>query len=517
MVAHLPIARRFAGSRRVLAALLIIAASLAAIGVDGPSGASPEDNWVRPPNHPGAPGVFDRNFADPTVIEVDGTYFAYATNTGGSHLPVLSSTDLATWSPQLSYNRTTAATQSADSSQFVSGRPVVLAQRPDTNFDPWINDGLLDYHDGARLNEVGHNHMRSRYWAPGVAQIGSGFVAFSSVPTLSDDHRCIRVSTSSSPAGPFVPVSGTAPLQCDHTSTGEAFSPNGSNDPDPFVDGDGTPYLVWKSEGNPNPPFSPTILWARELNSAGTAFAPGSVKRELLRTDPSAGWEGTVIENPSMVLHNGNYYLFYSANEWVGSSYATGYAVCAGPLGPCTRPASGPLMSTTATFVSPGGADAFVDASGQLQLAFHHWMNGTAYEPTQTAYRKMTIAPVSTTPSGTLQVSGFTAPAPAEVTVRYDPAQAGLIQQAASIYGTSPAEFQRQMGLLVSFLSTLQPAPAVPPTAPANTGASQITSTLSASDVAFLNDLTAYWGGEMSIEQALKLSTVVFAFVLLSG
>src|SRR3954454_5966005 len=37
---------------------------------------------------------------DPTVLKVGGTYYAYSTNSGGSLLPVLTSTDLVTWTPQ---------------------------------------------------------------------------------------------------------------------------------------------------------------------------------------------------------------------------------------------------------------------------------------------------------------------------------------------------------------------------------------------------------------------------------
>ena len=44
---------------------------------------------------PGAP--YDENFPDPHVIEHDGVYYAYATNTGGPRLPAMSSTDLETW------------------------------------------------------------------------------------------------------------------------------------------------------------------------------------------------------------------------------------------------------------------------------------------------------------------------------------------------------------------------------------------------------------------------------------
>ncbi len=391
---------------------MALTAVLAVLATLAPNvGAQSPHPWVRPPNHPGAPATYQGDFADPSVIRVGNTYYAYATIAGGSHLPVLRSTNLSTWKPMLSYNRTTAATQNQDSSEFISGRPVRIAQRPDTNFDPWINDGLLDYHAGAFLSVSGHNHLRTGYWAPGVAKIGNQYVAYSAVPQNNAVHRCIRASVSSTPDGPFTPIGGTQPLQCDDESTGDAFSPNGSVDPEPFVDANGTPYLLWTSTGNPQPPYAPTILWARRLKANGTGFAPGSSKVELLRTAP-ASWEGSVIENPSMVRFGGKYYLFYSGNDWKSGNYATGYAVCSGPLGPCQRQASTPLMKSTGQFVAPGGADAFVAANGTLQLAFHHWVDGTRLTQPAIAYRALAVRQVTVGANGSLSVQGFATPQP---------------------------------------------------------------------------------------------------------
>ena len=38
-----------------------------------------------------------------------------------------------------------------------------------------------------------------------------------------------------------------------------------------------------------------------------------------------------------MMANNGTYYLFYSANNYESYSYASGYAACSSPLGPCTK------------------------------------------------------------------------------------------------------------------------------------------------------------------------------------
>src|SRR5690606_1791299 len=136
--------------------------------------------------------------------------------------------------------------------------------------------------------------MTKEVWAPGVARFGSHYVAFYSTRLGSNpDKFCLSYATSSSPLGPFVD-STTGPLHCD-------ADPNGSIDPEPFIDDDGSAWLLWKSEGVPG--FMPTRIWSRQLNANGIGFAPGSSPNELLRT--SAPWEGNVIENPSMVRHDG--------------------------------------------------------------------------------------------------------------------------------------------------------------------------------------------------------------------
>ena len=53
-------------------------------------------------------------------------------------------------------------------------------------------------------------------------------------------------------------------------------------------------------------------------------------------------WEDPLIENPSLTLHDGKYYLVYSGNWWESPAYALGYAVCESPLGPCVKPLDEP-------------------------------------------------------------------------------------------------------------------------------------------------------------------------------
>ena len=65
----------------------------------GCSGGGSDDaaSSTAPTSAASANPVIDQDFPDPDVLEVDGTYYAYATNGQNRNVQVASSTDLATW------------------------------------------------------------------------------------------------------------------------------------------------------------------------------------------------------------------------------------------------------------------------------------------------------------------------------------------------------------------------------------------------------------------------------------
>ncbi len=294
--------------------------------------------WFRP----GVP--YTQNFPDPTVVRDGSTYWAYATSTGGSLMPAMSSVDLVTWIPRPAY-------------------------RPNPyNSDPYFNDS---FPVPPRWTKGGTSRTNKAQWGPGVAKFGDRWVAFTSWE-VGGSRRCISMATAASPAGPFTDDSD-APFQCD-------ADPDGSIDPKPFIDTDGSAYLLWKSAGIPG--STPTRLWSRRLSPDGRSFAFLSSPHLLLATNPGTfingipqedTWEGHGIENPSMAHQSGSYWLAYSANEWRSGDYRTGQARCDGPMGPCFRSASAPLLPNTGSELGRGGASMFVDRSGQLRMINHSW------------------------------------------------------------------------------------------------------------------------------------------------
>jgi beta-xylosidase len=337
-------------SRRAAPALLIGALLvLFATGL-APASARPEQPApVRPePFTAGAP--YRGNFADPTVWRVGSRYYAASTTIAALNLPTMTSTDLRTWT----------ARQDGPSGS---------------------NDALPTPATWAQVRRSRDGRAWAGTWAPSVLRIANGtFVAAYSVPRTSDGRRCISLARSPGPMGPFTD-SSTAPLSC---------GARGEIDPQLFLDR-GSVWMLDKSAG------SPARLLVRRMNSEVTSMVPGGVHVLLA---PRKAWEGTVVENPAMIRYRNRLYLFYSANSWSTSRYATGYAVCRTVIGPCQR--SSRLLSTGRYLSGPGGATPFVDHAGQLRLAFHAWRVGDT-----TSQRRMYFATLGVGKRGRLAVRSW--------------------------------------------------------------------------------------------------------------
>lgn len=267
---------------------------------------------------PGGP-VYPFDFPDPDVVTVGNTYFAYATNAAGGNVQIISSADLLHW------------TTVGDA----------LPSLP-----KWATPGTT--------------------WAPSVMAWDGQYLLYYTVAQGST--HCISVARAAVPQGPFSDTS-TGPVVCQP-------SLGGSIDPAPFTDAAGRPYLAWKSNGAGR---SPATIWSAPLAPSGTTLASGASPSALLT--PTQGWEGSVVEGPFMWRAGGTYDLFYSGNDWNGSSYAEGVAVCRGPTGPCTKPSGSPILSSEADMAGPGGASVFADAQGSVWIAFHAYAPGAVGYP----------------------------------------------------------------------------------------------------------------------------------------
>lgn len=262
--------------------------------------------------------VFPRDFPDPFVLRVDDGYYAYATNARHMNVQVIRSEDLLTW-------------------ERVGEKGDALPTLPE-----WAAP------------------RQFLTWAPAAIQMGDDFILYYVTRFVEGGRQCISYAVADDPAGPFVDPNDK-PFICQ-------LDEGGSIDPEPFVDADGTLYLLWKSDGNCC--GFPIWIYSQPLSEDGRNLL-GDPQR-LITLDQ--GWEAPLIENPSMTLHNGTYYLLYSANWWESADYAVGYAVCESPLGPCQKPQESPILASAGRHVGTGGAAFFTDLDDTLWVAYHAWI-----------------------------------------------------------------------------------------------------------------------------------------------
>jgi beta-xylosidase len=178
------------------------------------------------------------------------------------------------------------------------------------------------------------------------------------------------------PEGPFAPA-GDTPLVCQ-------VDQGGSIDATAFVDDDGTRYLLWKNDGNCC--RLETWLYLQAVSADGLTL-DGEATR-LIHGDP--GWEGNLVEAPTLWKHAGKYYLFYSANNYSGAAYAVGYAVADALRGPYQKAPRPLLVTGTAAgqVLGPGGEDV-VSKDGRTWLLYHAWNSLTA--PASARYRSLRV------------------------------------------------------------------------------------------------------------------------------
>jgi beta-xylosidase len=283
-----------------------------------------------PPASVPYPPVLRADFPDPFILEHEGRFFAYATNTETVNVQMVSSTDLMTWQ---------FLRDEREPARLHDAMPVV---------PPWATKGFT--------------------WAPEVLKTPGGFVLYFTARHTASGLQCVGAATSQDPRGPFT-SQATEPLVCQ-------LELGGTIDASPFRAPDGQLYLYFKNDGN-NPTFSkPTEIFAQRLSPDGLSLTGDRVS--LLRNDKP--WEGGVIEAPTMVEQGGAYVLFFSGNffGWTNSqrvsNYAIGYATCEGPMGPCTDSPNNPfLASTPQPCLSGPGHQTVFQSQGREFFAFHSW------------------------------------------------------------------------------------------------------------------------------------------------
>jgi arabinan endo-1,5-alpha-L-arabinosidase len=298
--------------------------------------------------------VWPQYFADPFVLRVEGTYWAYGTapaDEAGREFPVLRSQNLAQW-------------------EYVAH--------------------ALQPSPAAR----GHNH-----WAPEVAEKdGRFYLYYSAAPRDDDQHHRLRVAIADAPQGPF-------------TDVGESLMPEigFSIDASPFRDPrTGRWYLFFATDYTEDAPYGTGLgmvpLADDLIHVVGQpqpvvrASCPWQIY-ERNRNYKGKVWEAwNCVEGPFVLFHNDRYYCLYSGGAWHSENYGVGFAVADNPMGPWIDEMAqrGPtvLKGAPPKVIGPGHNSVVLGPDNRTLFCVYH-----AWDDSRTA-RRMCIDPLIWTPDG---------------------------------------------------------------------------------------------------------------------
>ncbi|KAI4174440.1 MAG: hypothetical protein LQ346_008241 [Caloplaca aetnensis] len=285
--------------------------------------------------------VIDGSFADPSIMEADGTYYAYATNHNGVRCPVASSSDFEQWASLT--------------------RSDVLPNLP-----PWAANGKGE-----------------SVWGPDVTQISKDqYVMYTTAVTKeSYDHRCIGAATSADPLGPFKPAK--KPLLCPPKS-GDLITNviGGAGFHDPSSPAGQTRYLLYGERVLTPGKIAKTRTMAQPvspdgLKTSGAAFP---------MTVADAG-EGYVNESPSVVYADDIFIVFFSTHAWYDPAYTVSCATAKSMKGPWTKQKEPVLktgMPALKGWTSPGSGtvlgqetEKMPGGGARVKYVFHATKPGT--------------------------------------------------------------------------------------------------------------------------------------------
>ena len=265
--------------------------------------------------------------ADPTIFYDSGTYYLYGTTGGetplnGQGFMVYKSSDLQKW------------------------------------------EGPAGSQNGLALKK-GDAFGDKGFWAPQILKYNNKFYM---IYTANEN---IAIASSNSPLGPFKNESQKPIIE-----TGNQI------DPFIFIDEDGKKYLyhVRLTKGN--------RIFVAEINDDLQSIKPETLTECISGTLP---WENTqntdwpVTEGPTVLKHDGLYYLIYSANDFRNPDYAVGYATSKSPYGPWEKSADSPIISRKNVKQNGiGHGDVFWDKNNKMHYVLHTHFNESTVSPRKT-------------------------------------------------------------------------------------------------------------------------------------
>ena len=285
---------------------------------------SAKHEYVPKESVPSVRKVISADFADPSLMQDNGTWYSFATKYHSINVQAASSPDFKAWTIHKGYD----------------ALPTV---------GKWVDQ------------------RKPAVWAPSISKNDAGkFVMYYSARSAKHlSKHCVGVAVADTILGPYTPDDEV--FVCDPSKGGE-IDASGFRD-----DSTGKRYVVYKDDGanlgrggacgNAIPPIYPTPLMLQEVQ--GDGFTKIGKPFKLI---DRADIDGPLVEAPSLMrTKEGKYILFFSSNCFNTKWYDISYAMAEKLEGPWVK--YGPLAVTgTDGLRSPGGASVAEDG---VHMVFH--------------------------------------------------------------------------------------------------------------------------------------------------
>ena len=186
------------------------------------------------------------------------------------------------------------------------------------------------------------------FWAPEVYNIGSKYYMY----YTAEERIC--VATANSPKGPFKQAEKVSMLPNEHAIDNTLF-----------IDDNGKPYLFYVHIKNG------FHIKVAELEQDYITIKQNTITHCI---KPKQRWEqveGKVNEGPSVIKHDGTYFLLYSGNGYKSQKYGIGCATAKSIHGPWRKLAENPIFQFPKGLVGVGHGAPFFDKAGKLHYVFH--------------------------------------------------------------------------------------------------------------------------------------------------
>ena len=219
------------------------------------------------------------------------------------------------------------------------------------------NRNGIEYYTSTNLKEWRYGglalHKRDSYgekwfWAPEVYHINGKYYMY----YTAEERICVAVANT--PKGPFKQVEKVSMLPNEHAIDNTLF-----------IDDDGKPYLFYVHIKNG------FHIKVAELERDYMTIKQNTTTHCI---KPKQRWEqveGKVNEGPSIIKHNGRYFLLYSGNGYKSQHYGIGYATAKSIKGPWRKSSLNPILQLPGDLAGTGHGAPFYDKKGRMHYVFH--------------------------------------------------------------------------------------------------------------------------------------------------